>query len=60
MKLPIYTSVFLFFGYFGLQFPAKILPKFARIPEGVTHSTVNSQTDMVARFRIFDNVETSD
>ncbi len=60
MKLPVYTSVFMFFGYFGVQFPAKILPKLASNPTGVSHSTVLSHHDMVAKFRLFDNVESSD
>jgi hypothetical protein len=29
MKLPVYGTTFMFFGYFGLQFPAKIMPKFS-------------------------------
>jgi hypothetical protein len=60
MKLPVYGSVFMFFGYFGVQFPAKILPKLASNPTGVSHSTVLSHHDMVAKFRLFDNVESSD
>lgn len=60
MKLPIYGSVFLIFGYFGLQVPAKIFPKLSNSNPGVNHSVYSSQQDMVSKFRIFDNVETSD
>lgn len=60
MKPPVYGAVFLFFGYVGLQLPARIFPKWSSSNPGVTHATFSSQQDMVSRFRIFDNVENPD
>ena len=61
MKIPIY-GVFFFCGFYGgIQLPYKFFPKLSPSTNtGISHSIYTSSSDIVGKFRMFENMETPD
>ena len=59
MKLPIYSVFFICGFYGGIQLPYKFFPKLSPSTNtGISHSIYTSSSDIVGKFRLFENVET--
>ena len=61
MKLPIYSFFFLCGFYGGIQLPYKFFPKLSPSTNtGISHSIYTSSSDIVGKFRMFENMDTPD
>ena len=61
MKVPIYSFFFVCGFYGGIQLPYKFFPKLSpNTNTGISHSVYTSSSDIVSRFRMFEDLDQPD
>lgn len=55
MRYPIACGIFGAAYYFSQQIPVRFLQKATHRNEGISHETYQGKTDLVSRFRLFEN-----